>query len=186
MGLNRRNDDACFDGEQIDADERHTNLGMNNADDPIQYFCGQRCEHFPTCRLDLCTPRPQTRIRSQRSHQYLTYSVRRDVRGANSVFVRRTARRRERWTLGGLTFLCRAPMCCSIVGDDLMVGVPDSDVDAIVRARHVRPMDFTARPLRGFVNVSLAGFRTTAALRVWLSRGDRAARQKHLPARAHN
>ena len=89
----------------------------------------------------------------------------------------------ERQMFGGLTFLCRGRMCCGIVGNDLMVRVPDDEFDAIVRGRHVRPMDFTGRPLRGFVYVSPAGVRTTAALRVWLSRGDRAARQKRVTAR---
>jgi hypothetical protein len=69
-------------------------------------------------------------------------------------------------------------MCCGIVGRDLMVRVPDAEFDAVVRARHVRPMDFTGRPLRGFVYVSPPGFRTAAALRTWLSRGERVAQEK--------
>jgi hypothetical protein len=39
-------------------------------------------------------------------------------------------------------------------------------------------MDFTGRPLRGFVYVSRPGFRTAASLRAWLSQGERAASQK--------
>jgi hypothetical protein len=79
---------------------------------------------------------------------------------------------------GGLTFLYLGRMCCGIVGSDLMVRVPDDEFDAVVRGPHVRPMDFTGKPLRGFVYVSPPGFRTTAALRRWLSRGERVAEQK--------
>lgn len=75
---------------------------------------------------------------------------------------------------GGLTFLCRGRMCCGVVGADLMVRVADDEFDQIMRERHVRPMDFTGRPLRGFVYVSPPGFRTAAALHKWLSRGERA------------
>jgi hypothetical protein len=43
---------------------------------------------------------------------------------------------------------------------------------------HMRAMDFTGSPMRGFVHVAPPGFRTAAALRVWLSHGERVARQK--------
>ena len=84
----------------------------------------------------------------------------------------------ERKMFGGLAFLCRGWMCCGIVGRDLMVRVPDDEIDAVLRGRYVRPMDFTGRPLKGFVYVSPPGFRTAAALRTWLSRGERVAAEK--------
>ena len=68
-------------------------------------------------------------------------------------------------------------MCCFIVGNDLMVRVPLDEFDAVLRRHHVRPMDFTGKPLRGFVYVSPPGFSTTASLRAWLTRGERAAMQ---------
>jgi TfoX/Sxy family transcriptional regulator of competence genes len=89
----------------------------------------------------------------------------------------------ERKMFGGLAFLCRGRMCCGIVGCDLMVRVPDDEFDAVMRGRHVRPMDFTGRPLRGFVYVSAPGFRTAAALRTWLSRGERVAAEKTKPTK---
>src|SRR5918996_2220674 len=81
----------------------------------------------------------------------------------------------ERKMFGGLAFLCRGRMCCGIVGNDLIVRVPIDVFDAVLRRRHVRPMDFTGRPLRGFVYVSPSGFRTATALRAWLSYGERVA-----------
>jgi len=84
----------------------------------------------------------------------------------------------ERKMFGGLTFLCGGRMCCGVVGADLMVRVAEDQFDEVVRRRHVRPMYFTGRPLRGFVYVSPPGFRTAAALRAWLSRGERVASQK--------
>ena len=83
----------------------------------------------------------------------------------------------ERKMFGGLAFLRRGRMCCGIVGSDLMVRIADDEFEAVMPGRHVRPMDFTGRPLRGFVYVSPPGFRTPAALRRWLSRGERVAEQ---------
>src|SRR5262245_22321678 len=79
---------------------------------------------------------------------------------------------------GGLAFLYRGRMCCGIVGRDLMLRVPIDTFDAVVRGRHVRPMDFTGKPLGGFVYVSPSGFRTAMALRSWLAHGVRAAAAK--------
>ena len=84
----------------------------------------------------------------------------------------------ERKMFGGLAFLLRGHMCCGIVGDDLMVRVDEEDYDALLRRSHVRQMDFTGKALRGFVYVSAPGFRTTAALRTSLSRGERVAQEK--------
>ena len=84
----------------------------------------------------------------------------------------------ERKMFGGLAFLYQGRMCCGIVGSDLMVRVPEDEFDAVVHARHVRPMDFTGKALRGFVYVSPPGFRTAAALRMWVARGERVAEEK--------
>ena len=81
----------------------------------------------------------------------------------------------ERKMFGGLAFLCRGRMCCGIVGGDLMVRIPAEEIATVMQGRHVRPMDFTGKPLKGFVYVSPAGFRTDAALRSWLSRGEHVA-----------
>jgi hypothetical protein len=57
-----------------------------------------------------------------------------------------------------------------------MVRVPLDEFETVLRRRHVRPMDFTGKPFRGFVYVSASGFATAASLRAWLTRGERAAK----------
>jgi TfoX N-terminal domain len=84
----------------------------------------------------------------------------------------------ERKMFGGLTFLLQGRRCCGIVGNDLMVRVSADEYDRILRRPHVRPMDFTGKPLRGFRYVSPPGLRTATALRRWLSRGERVAQEK--------
>ena len=84
----------------------------------------------------------------------------------------------ERRMFGGLAFLERGRMFIGINGNELMVRVGPERHDEALAREHVRPMDFTGRPLRGFVYVSPPGFRTAAALRTWLSRGERVAAEK--------
>jgi hypothetical protein len=71
-------------------------------------------------------------------------------------------------------------MCCGIVGSDLMVRIPLEEFDAALGKRHVRPMDFTGRPLKGFVYVAPSGFNTAASLRGWLTQGVRRPRTQEL------
>ncbi len=91
----------------------------------------------------------------------------------------------ERKMFGGLAFLLQGRMCCGIVGDDLTGRVSADEFDAVMRGRHVRPMDFTGKPLRGFAYVSPPGFRTATALRTWLSRGERVAEDRDGAERSH-
>jgi hypothetical protein len=73
----------------------------------------------------------------------------------------------ERKMFGGLAFMLGGHMCCGIVGDELMLRLgPDAAQEAL-RKPHVRPMDFTGRPMRGMVYVAQAGLRGRA-LRSWL------------------
>ena len=91
----------------------------------------------------------------------------------------------ERKMFGGLAFMCDGKMCCGIVGQDLMVRVLEKDMPSALRRAHVRPMDFTGRPLRGFVYVAPQGVVTDDSLRVWVRKGVAFVRQqeagKHRP-----
>lgn len=72
---------------------------------------------------------------------------------------------------GGLAFLCDGRMCCGVTGTDLVVRVRADEVPRIMEQRHVRPMDFTGRPLRGFVFVAPGGYTTASDLEEWIDRG---------------
>jgi len=87
----------------------------------------------------------------------------------------------ERKMFGGLAFLRDGRMCCGIVGQDLMVRVPAAEMPAVLQQRHVRPMDFTGRPLKGFVYVAPAECSTAASLKAWLARGLRVAESLEPP-----
>jgi TfoX/Sxy family transcriptional regulator of competence genes len=74
----------------------------------------------------------------------------------------------EKKMFGGLAFMVRGNMCCGVVEATLMVRVgPDRYEEALAR-RYARPMDFTGRPLRGFVYVDPEGIRAKRDLKRWV------------------
>jgi len=86
----------------------------------------------------------------------------------------------ERKMFGGLAFLLGGRMFCGIVKDQLMVRVGPQRHDEALRHPHVRPMDFTGRPMRGMVFVAAPAFRG-AALERWIERGVEGLREPKAP-----
>lgn len=74
----------------------------------------------------------------------------------------------ERRMFGGLALMWRGHMCVGIVGDTLMVRVGAAAYAAALARPHARPMDFTGRPLRGYVYVAPEGFAEDADLAAWV------------------
>ncbi len=88
----------------------------------------------------------------------------------------------EKRMFGGLAFLVRGHMCVGIVKGDLMVRVGPEAYEHVVREPHAREMNFTGRPLKGFVYVASQGFEADADLQRWVARGVSYA--SSLPAKA--
>lgn len=87
----------------------------------------------------------------------------------------------EKRMFGGLAFMVRGHMACGIVADRLMVRLDPAVAETLLTRPHVRPMDFTGRPLRGFLYVEGAGLATGPALRAWVARA--VAHAEALPPR---
>ena len=92
-----------------------------------------------------------------------------------AVRIRHALRQRtditERRMFGGLSFLRDGRMCCGIVGNDLVVRLLDKEMPSALQRAHVRPMDLTGKPLRGFVYVAPDAIATDDGLREWIARG---------------
>ncbi len=81
--------------------------------------------------------------------------------------------------MGGLCFMIGGHIALGIVGEELMIRVgPDGYEHALGRL-HTRDMDFTGRPMKGFVFVEPAGIRTKRSLASWVA--PAAAFAKSLP-----
>jgi TfoX/Sxy family transcriptional regulator of competence genes len=73
----------------------------------------------------------------------------------------------ERKMFGGLAFVVGGHMACGIVGNDLVLRLGVDAAGQALERPHVRPMDFTGRPMTGMVYVGSEGLRG-AALRRWV------------------
>jgi TfoX/Sxy family transcriptional regulator of competence genes len=88
----------------------------------------------------------------------------------------------EREMFGGLGFMWAGNMVCGVRGEELMVRVgPDLHHDALTRP-HTREMDFTGRPMKGFVYVGREGVADDSELGLWVRLG--LAHAKTFPAKA--
>jgi hypothetical protein len=74
----------------------------------------------------------------------------------------------EKKMFGGLCFLLNGKMCCGVLKRDLVARVPPEEYEFFLRKPGVRPMDFTGRPMKGFVYVAPEGYRTDLAC--WVER----------------
>ena len=81
----------------------------------------------------------------------------------------------EKRMFGGVAFLVNGNMAVGVVKSELMVRVGPAAHAAALREAHARPMDFTKRPMKGFVFVAEAGLEEDSQLGGWVERGVRFA-----------
>jgi TfoX/Sxy family transcriptional regulator of competence genes len=77
----------------------------------------------------------------------------------------------EKRMFGGIAFLVNGHMSVGIVQDKLMVRVGPESYEHVLRERHARRMDFTGRPMKGFVYIVADGYETDADLERWVNLG---------------
>lgn len=76
----------------------------------------------------------------------------------------------EKAMFGGLAFLSPKGMFVGISGHDLMARVGPEAHAACLLMPHVRPMDFTGKPMKGYVFVSPEGTSRDADLAAFVTR----------------
>jgi TfoX/Sxy family transcriptional regulator of competence genes len=74
----------------------------------------------------------------------------------------------EKKMMGGLTFMVNDKMCVGILKDNLMVRIDPDIYEKVLERTGCREMDFTGRPMRGFVFVDPEGTKTKKDLNYWL------------------
>lgn len=82
----------------------------------------------------------------------------------------------EKRMFGGLAMMVNGNMACGIIGFNLMVRVgPDAHAEC-AELPHAAPMDFTGRPMKGYLYVEPEGIATARDLKAWVKRGMSFAR----------
>jgi len=77
---------------------------------------------------------------------------------------------------GGIAFMVNGHMCCGVNGRDLMLRLGEEGATDALQEPHVRPMDFTGKPLASMVYVGPGGHRNDVDLRGWVERAVRFVR----------
>ena len=77
----------------------------------------------------------------------------------------------ERKMFGGLCFMVHGNMLGGVMGDEIIVRVGAEGYDDALELPHARRMDFTGRPMRGFVVISSEGTGSDEGLDEWVERG---------------
>ena len=78
---------------------------------------------------------------------------------------------REMKMFGGIAFMVRGNMCVGVINADLMVRVGKDAYEDALSQPHARKMDFTKRPMKGYVFVSPDGYADDEDLDAWVQRG---------------
>jgi TfoX/Sxy family transcriptional regulator of competence genes len=74
----------------------------------------------------------------------------------------------EKEMMGGLVFMYNDKMCAGIVKDELMCRINPEFHDMAVEKTGCRTMDFTKRPMKGYVMVDETGMRSKSDLDYWI------------------
>ncbi len=76
----------------------------------------------------------------------------------------------EKKMFGGIAFMLNGNMCCGAIDDLLMARVGPNQYEAALKLPHVRPMDFTGKPMKGYVYVEPEGYKEDVYLKIWIDR----------------
>ena len=74
----------------------------------------------------------------------------------------------EKKMMGGLTFMVNDKICVGILKDNLMVRIDPDIYEKVLERTGCWEMDFTGRPMRGFVFIDPKGTNTKKDLNYWL------------------
>jgi len=84
------------------------------------------------------------------------------------IFHERNVRFEEKRMMGGLCFMVKGKMCVGIEKDRLMARIDPDIYEKALHRKGCVPMDFTGRPMRGFVFVNPQGLTAKRELASWL------------------
>ena len=75
----------------------------------------------------------------------------------------------EKKMMGGLTFMVNNKMCVGILKDELMARIDPEVYESALERKSCREMDFTGRPMKGFVFIGPEGTKSKKDLEYWMN-----------------
>jgi TfoX/Sxy family transcriptional regulator of competence genes len=80
-----------------------------------------------------------------------------------------TKKVKEKEMMGGLTFMVNDKMCIGIIKDEMMCRIDPELQEEALEKNGCRIMDFTGRPMKGYVMVEDSGMRTKKEFEFWIN-----------------
>jgi TfoX/Sxy family transcriptional regulator of competence genes len=74
----------------------------------------------------------------------------------------------EKEMMGGLVFMYNGKMCVGIIKDELMCRIDPKLHEEVVEKTGCRTMDFTKKPMRGYIFVDDTGMKTRKEFDFWI------------------
>ncbi len=75
---------------------------------------------------------------------------------------------KEKEMMGGLTFMVNDKMCVGIIKDELMCRIDPDYHETAIQKKGCRTMDFTKRPMIGYVMIDEAGMKKAKDFDFWI------------------
>lgn len=72
---------------------------------------------------------------------------------------------------GGLAFMVHGHMCVGVIKENLVLRLGGPAAEEALAHPHVRPMDFTGKPMRNFLYVAPEATSKERDLRAWVDKG---------------
>jgi TfoX/Sxy family transcriptional regulator of competence genes len=74
----------------------------------------------------------------------------------------------EKEMMGGLTFMYNNKMCVGIIKDELMCRIDPSLHETVIEQLGCRTMDFTKRPMKGYIMIEEIAIKSNTELDYWI------------------
>lgn len=75
----------------------------------------------------------------------------------------------EKEMMGGLTFMIHDKMCVGIIKDEMMCRIDPSLQETVLEKNGCRVMNFTGRPMKGYVMVDETGMKSEKEFDYWIN-----------------
>ena len=75
----------------------------------------------------------------------------------------------EKHMFGGIAFMLNGKMCVGIIGDELMCRIDPARQEEALAQTGCHLMEFTGRPMKGYIQVAEEGMKNKKELMAWIS-----------------
>ncbi len=75
----------------------------------------------------------------------------------------------EKHMFGGTCYMVNGKMCVGVVGDEMMCRIDHAIYEEALEKTGCREMDFTGKPMKGYVFVSTEGLKSKKQMEYWIN-----------------